>query len=138
MATGVSVTAQDVWVMAQTIWGEARGEPVLGQRAVAAVIWNRAQHGQQSLTKVCKQPYQFSCWLPSDPNRKLLEGLTPVADAVFAACLHLAVDCVAGKTPSPVGKARWFHATWMEPPSWAASLVRVRRIGGHIFYAERG
>ena len=36
----------DKFVMAQTIWGEARGESSLGQEAVAWVIKNRRDDGR--------------------------------------------------------------------------------------------
>ena len=36
----------DKFVMAQTMWGEARGESSLGQEAVAWVIKNRRDDGR--------------------------------------------------------------------------------------------
>ena len=35
-------TSEDIDTVARTIWGEARGEPIEGQQAVASVIGNRA------------------------------------------------------------------------------------------------
>lgn len=48
-----------------TLYGEARGEPVEGQIAVASVIRNRVGHRWgASLRAVCLAPKQFSCWNP--------------------------------------------------------------------------
>lgn len=48
-----------------TIYGEARGEPVEGQIAVASVIRNRVgRRWGGSLRAVCLAPKQFSCWNP--------------------------------------------------------------------------
>ena len=65
----------DSEVMFLTIVGEARGEPVEGQIAVAMVIINRAKNRQQTIKDVCLAPKQFSCWNVMDANRRKLEAL---------------------------------------------------------------
>ena len=62
-----------VLIVALTIFGEAAGESVQGKRAVASVIWTRADGNQNALASVCKAPRQFSCWndgAPLVPNAK--------------------------------------------------------------------
>ena len=48
MATDTNniMSDNDKFVMAQTMWGEARGESSLGQEAVAWVIKNRRDDGR--------------------------------------------------------------------------------------------
>jgi len=53
-------------IVQQTIYAEARGEPLEGQKAVAWVIYNRAKKGVsyfgKTMQDVCLKPYQFECW----------------------------------------------------------------------------
>ena len=73
----------DVKVLAQTIWGEARGEGKEGMEAVASVIVNRVDYPPKgkiwwghTIEEVCKKPNQFECWNQGNPNRKLMESVT--------------------------------------------------------------
>lgn len=69
-----AITDHDLDTVALTVWGEARGESMVGQSAVAWVIrnrqanpgwWSRPHH---TLADVCLASYQFSCWNRNDPN----------------------------------------------------------------------
>lgn len=60
----------DVVTLARTLWGEARGEPIEGQVAVAWVIRNRADGArfagqllgrEGAVAHVCLTLWQFSC-----------------------------------------------------------------------------
>jgi spore germination cell wall hydrolase CwlJ-like protein len=76
----------DLDITALTVWAEARGETVDGQKAVIHVIKNRwlnpgwwsRQRGDgiddDTLAAVCLDPYQFSAWNPADPNRAKLDN----------------------------------------------------------------
>ena len=48
--------------IAITILAEARGEGNAGMYAVACVIEQRARNRKLAPSKVCLQPWQFSCW----------------------------------------------------------------------------
>lgn len=65
----------DSEVLFLTIVGEARGESIEGQVAVANVVMNRARKSRKPIKEVCLAPRQFSCWNQNDPNRQLLENL---------------------------------------------------------------
>ena len=132
----------DLWITAQTVWGEARGESVEGRIAVAHVIRNRALLLLRQRPKtlepyvlVCKMPWQFSCWNANDPNRALLEALS-LRNLAFAACLHVAVDVLSGQEASPVGHARHYFnpAAVAKIPAWAQGKTPVVSIGHHDFY----
>lgn len=58
-----------------TVYGEARGEPIEGQIAVANVIKNRAYASQKTYKDICLAPRQFSCWNQDDPNRSSVLNL---------------------------------------------------------------
>jgi len=126
--------------LARTLWGEARGEPVRGIEAVAAVIVNRVRAAERrggfwwggSVVAVCRKPYQFSCWNANDPNRPKLLAVT-TADPVFATCLRVARRAVAGLLPDPTGGATHYHAVGLHP-DWAAGHSPSAEIGRHVFY----
>ena len=67
--------------LARTIYGEARGEPIRGKEAVAAVVLNRVGRAMErggwwwgsSVAEVCRRPWQFSCWNADDANRTKIE-----------------------------------------------------------------
>lgn len=64
----------DLEVLTLTIHGEARGEPIEGQIAVACVIRNRVNK-LNTFKGICLAPKQFSCWNQNDPNRPILEEI---------------------------------------------------------------
>jgi N-acetylmuramoyl-L-alanine amidase len=60
---GSSATSgSDVYLLAQLVYAEARGEPYKGQVAVAAVVLNRVENSKfpNSIAKVIYQPRAFS------------------------------------------------------------------------------
>lgn len=135
------ILADPAQVLARTLWGEARGEPVRGKEAVAAVVLNRVARAQArggrywwggDIVAVCLKPWQFSCWNAADPNRAKLLAVTE-ADAAFAACLRIARRAVAGSLTDPTAGATHYHARGIHPP-WAWRLAPCAEIGGHLFY----
>jgi len=128
--------AEAVDILARTLWGEARGEPERGRRAVAAVVVNRALRQRRgwglTVQAVCRKPWQFSCWNANDPNlEKLLRVDT--RDADFVACLNIAKEGVAGINPDETAGATHYHHHAILP-SWAHGKRPSARIGRHLFY----
>ena len=79
---------------ALTLYGEARGEKAMGKKAVLWTIKNRRRiagefvkkrgrahplFGDGSLASCVLKKYQFSCWLPNDPNLAVLSRLVETA-----------------------------------------------------------
>ncbi len=142
--------ADDIDVLARTIWGEARNQGREGMQAVANVIANRVNtdlgnDGRpdwwgEGWAGVCKRPWQFSCWNEGDPNRAKLEAVT-ARDPQFARALDIAGQAVAGTLPDLTGGATSYHtirpaaAIW--PPKWAAEMTETVRLGAHVFYRLR-
>ena len=130
----------DVWTLARTIYGEARGEPREGRIAVAWVILNRTRKRRRGRTivEVCHAPAQFSCWNRSALGRAKIESLTLDNDPERPALLHcleatLAVLC--GREGDPTGGATHYHAHDVRP-SWARGREPSARIGRHSFYSD--
>ena len=137
MATGED-RARAIQCMATAIAYEAGYEPLEGQQAVAEVILNRARSGAFAKT-VCGVVFtgserrtgcQFSFTCDGSMRRRLPEAVMRGARAVAEA----AID---GLNPARVSGAAWYHADYVSP-YWAPSLVRVTKIGAHIFYRAPG
>lgn len=137
-------TARATDILARTIWGEARGEPLAGKEAVANVVINRLRHAQKrggfwwghTIVDICTKPYQFSCWNENDPNYKKLIAVGS-DDAQFAVCLRIARRAVVGTLPDNTGGADHYHADTIMP-SWARDRAPIAVIGNHIFYKLEG
>lgn len=136
-------------VLALTLYGEARGESVDGQVAVANVIINRlrVQPGRyKSVIDVCLQDRQFSCWNDADPNYpKLIElalqisaGRIP-SERAFIQCQYIARGVLnrifADSTKGSLNymTTDLFHSE--KKPSWANDpKTKPLEIGNHTFF----
>ena len=140
---------QDLATLARTLWGEARGEPDDGVAAVAWVIRNRASRAgfaggmagrPGAIDRVCRAPWQFSCWNEGDPNRALMQALT---DDRCARERAIALAVLEGNLVDPTQGADHYHTiarpggarNW--PPFWAPGMRETARFGGHVFYDSR-
>ena len=56
-------SSSDLYLLARCVYGESRGEPYVGQVAVAAVVLNRVKSAAfpNSISGVIYQPYAFTC-----------------------------------------------------------------------------
>jgi spore germination cell wall hydrolase CwlJ-like protein len=126
--------------LARTIWGEARGEGTAGMEAVANVVMNRVAFSRarggywwgNTVEEVCRKPWQFSCWNPTDPNVLKLRQLT-TADTQFRQAITIAAAAVDGRLPDRTGGATHYHAPSVRP-AWRVSAVKTAMIGAHTFY----
>ncbi len=125
--------------LARTIYGEARGEPVRGKEAVAAVVMNRVRRARAaggsywwggSVEEVCRRPWQFSCWNPGDPNRAKLQAVGD-DNRVFQSCQRIARRALAGTLGDPTEGATHYHAKSVNPP-WARGKAPAAEIGNHL------
>ena len=131
----------DIDIVARTIYGEARGEyerkdgGLSSLIAVGNVILNRAQNKKRfgaTLSTICQKPYQFSCWLKNDPNRKLIETVDQNED-VFRICMDVAENLVYGHWPDLTKGSDHYHGDYIKP-SWADESFFTIKIGQHVFY----
>jgi len=128
----------DQEVLARTLWGENRGGGTKGMTSVANVIMNRVHSGitwwGNSVRSVCLKPYQFSCWLASDPNRAKLLSVTD-EDPAYREALFLAAEAIAGTLPDITGGATSYFAISMpKPPHWSVGMTPTAEIAGQRFY----
>jgi N-acetylmuramoyl-L-alanine amidase len=139
----MTATKNDRDILARTLWGEARGESLAGQIAVAWTIRNRVFDGKakswwgEGYAGVCLQAWQFSCWNKNDPNYAYLSGAKPIPAAQYAQALKAADQVMAGTVPDPTGGATHYYATTMpKPPTWAKSAKQTLRLGQHVFFRD--
>ena len=125
---------QAVDCLALAIAYEAGNEPIKGQEAVAEVVLNRVR--APSFPKsVCTVVFagssrrtgcQFSFTCDGSIRHRLPERM-------MAAARGVAERAMEGRLSSHVGGATHYHAEYITP-YWARTLVRLTRIGAHIFY----
>lgn len=137
------ITDKDRDVLARTLWGEARGESLTGQIAVAWTIRNRVFDGKanswwgEGYAGVCLKAWQFSCWNRNDPNYAYLSGAKPIPFREFLQAQIAADQVIDGKVPDPTGGATHYYATTMlKPPVWAKNAKQTLKFGRHVFFAH--
>lgn len=105
--------------VANTVYYEARGEDEIGMRAIAHVIYNRAEEKKISPCAVVKQPKQFAVG-PSRPNDKKWQIAKKIS-------INPGKDITRGAT--------YFHNLTVRP-YWIRKLKVSFNWGGHIFYRK--
>ncbi|WP_117169340.1 spore cortex-lytic enzyme [Paraliobacillus sediminis] len=112
----------DIQLMANAVYGEARGESYEGQVAVAAVILNRVNSATfpNTVSGVIFEPRAFTAvadgqiWLTPNDRAK---------DAV--------VDAINGWDPT--GEAIYYFNPDTATSSWIWSRPQIKKIGKHVF-----
>lgn len=126
-------------IFSKTIYGEARGESLAGQEAVANVILNRVKMNLiqpmwwgKNIREVCLKPKQFSCWNHNDVNYKILKGDLS-ENTVYQICQRIVKRALAGVLKDNTNGATHYH-TFECHPLWARHLIPCAQIGNHLFY----
>ena len=123
--------------LTQAVYYEAGFEPLAGRQAVAQVVLNRAMHPAFPKS-VCGVVYQgvnrrvcqFSFTCDGSLNRRPNPAAWAESEAVARAALN-------GRVETSVGYSTHYHANYVSP-YWAPKLVKIARIGAHIFYRWPG
>ncbi|AXQ31711.1 cell wall hydrolase [Solimonas sp. K1W22B-7] len=133
-----AASSEEIGIVAKTLWGEARGEPETGMRAVACVIGNRkARHwrGKLGFADVCLDRWQFSCWNEKDPNRLRMDAIERNPDAVYIRALTIARELISGQLADfTFGATHYFATSLRRRPDWALGKNPCYQIGRHIFF----
>lgn len=114
--------------LAGAIYYEARGEPLVGQLAVAEVIVNRAASGRfpASYCGVVTQKSQFSF-----VKRGRIPA-APTSSSLYQRARAIAQIAHRDLWSSDAKDAQFFHATHVSP-GWGGKKMAAR-IGNHVFY----
>lgn len=116
------LSQNDIRLLAQAVHAEGRGEPYIGQVAIAAVILNRLESEKfpNSVSGIIFQPQAFEAvadgqiWLSPDET-----------------ALKAVKDALNGWDPS--GGALYYFNPARATSKWIWSRPQIRRIGKHIF-----
>jgi spore germination cell wall hydrolase CwlJ-like protein len=133
MSVGLASYPADTFTLTYTIYREACGEPLLGKKAVASVIYNRAVKSGKSFEYECLKYKQFSCWNgivnKKRPPLKLNNSLDVKAwDESYA----IAILMVNGVF-KPIGVWNHYYNPSKCSPSWGDKMTHVDYIGDHKF-----
>ncbi|WP_110112991.1 cell wall hydrolase [Bacillus sp. CGMCC 1.16541] len=112
----------DIQLMSNAVYGEARGEPYIGQVAVAAVILNRVNSATfpNTVAGVIFEPRAFTAvadgqiWL--EPNETAKKAV---------------LDAINGWDPT--GNAQYYFNPNTATSAWIWSRPQIKQIGKHIF-----
>jgi len=112
----------DIQLMANAVYGEARGEPYEGQVAVAAVILNRVESPTfpNTIAGVIFEPRAFTAVAD---GQIYLEPNETAQQAVL--------DAINGWDPS--NNAEYYFNPETATSSWIWSRPQIKKIGKHIF-----
>jgi hypothetical protein len=124
----------DMTCLTQAVYYEARSESLAGQQAVAQVVMNRT-HDRQYPASVCGTVFQRTGAYATCQFSFACDGAMgrPIEPVAWERAKDVAAKALGGFTYEPMREATHFHAAWMTP-YWSANLIRVRQIGGHVFY----
>jgi len=131
-------TPKEQKCLAEAIYFEARGESVRGQVAVAQVVLNRVRNPDYPNT-ICGVVYQNASLLNGCQFSFACDGRSHVVDEMpeWKVAKQIATAVSAGQIWLPdVGSATHYHAAYVRP-NWAGSMVKLEKIGLHIFYRTR-
>lgn len=120
------------------IYHEARYESAAGQRAVAEVVLARTRVPGRPKS-ICGVVYQGNWRATGCQFSFTCDGLSDGArdPAQWARARRSAQAALAkGKAKHFARGATFYHASYVRP-RWAKQMVRVARIGSHIFYRPR-
>ena len=144
----IEATADDrkaIDCLAKNIYWEASNEPLRGKKAVAQVTVNRTED-ERFPDDICGVVYerdkvkvkgrvkticQFSWTCMTVKNK------TPRNEENWEEALHIAQKFVLDSHELPeLDQALFYHADYVRP-RWAKRMIRIEKIGAHIFYREK-
>ena len=147
ITTGVSVAfklskdhaeLRDIRCLAMNIYHEARGEPISGKYAVAAVTMNRVK-SKKYPNDVCNVVYQRA-WI--EKNNRFVSAFSWTSDTnsdlpqnseSWLEAVSIAKKIYSDSGSTKAKDALFYHADYVKP-RWAAKKVKIAKIGRHIFY----
>ena len=120
--TSTSATSNDMYLLARVVYAEARGEPYVGQVAIAAVVLNRVKSSSfpNTISGVIYQPWAFTAVNDGQIN------LTPDATAKKAAN-----DAMNGWDPTY--GCLYYYNPATATNAWIRTKTIHLTIGSHVF-----
>jgi N-acetylmuramoyl-L-alanine amidase len=125
--------------MALNVYHESRGEPIIGQQAVALVVWNRSDHDQRNVCAETFKRRQFSWTITGarhvEGGYKLNKTAYPKEKEAWNSALFTARLVLRGKLHDFTNGSTHYHSIGVHPKwSFSESFRKWRVIGRHVFY----
>jgi len=128
----------DRYALARTLWGEGRGEPLIGQLAICDVVFNRVLSSDSrfdrdtSVYVTCHRRDQFSCFTQEHPeslsrNSPEYATLLNTVDLAYYRYLH----------HRDYSRDATFYCTRHVHPQWLREVRHTVTIGKHRFFKLR-
>jgi len=132
----------DADILARTVFGEARGENLDGQEAIASVVLNRLAFSKakggywwgNSVRDICLKPWQFSCWNKNDVNYKIITKADENNQA-FKMAKRIALRAISGFLTDKTRGSTHYHTKSVRP-KWSIGKIPAAEIGSHFFYND--
>jgi len=124
--TAAKISTKQVSCLAEAIYYEGRGEPILGQRAIAHVIVNRTK-SELFPSTVCgvihdRCQFTYTC-----------RSKSPIKDKdAYHTAKTVATSVISGEKDITYG-ATFYHAKYVKP-KWSYKFDHTIDIGNHKFY----
>lgn len=123
--------AHDYKILLKTIYGEAKDEPEVVQRAIAWTVKNRADFtkekwGGPTLAAVCTHPGEYHCWDNGDFEMYDIQAMLKIDKWLPSVY----------QSPDPTSGATHYlriHRK-MEYPDWATDSAKLEKFENHQFY----
>lgn len=129
-------------ILARTLYGEAEAGDEADAIAIACVVLNRvaAKRWPNTVSGVCLQPAQFSCWNADNPRLGELRSPVMPTGKWFKRCDAIARDALAGRILDPTNGATHYYATYVAAPRWARGKKPCYSTPGgkvtHLFFND--
>lgn len=129
-------TKLDLFTMAFTIYGEARGEHLKGKYAVAHVLNNRAKFNKSSIVYEAFKNNQFTTWNINDANLKAITKAVqnyPNNWGELKVYFAISLRVMLGIHKDTTYEATHYYNPKLVTPYWSTSLEETVTIGNHRF-----
>ncbi|MGH7011417.1 MAG: cell wall hydrolase, partial [Caulobacteraceae bacterium] len=138
LRTSGAERARALLCLTQAIYYEAALQPLEGQEAVAQTILNRVRNPAFPHT-ICGVVYQGSSIVNGCQFSFACDGSKqrPPIAPFWQEAETVAKQAVSGFVLREIGTATSYHADYVFP-NWSPTLVKIARIGSHIFYRFPG
>jgi hypothetical protein len=125
--------------LARTLYGEAKAYSEQDAYAIADVVMNRVNlpNWPSTVSRVCKQDYQFSCWNTGDPNRERIVSAARGDNAWFDKCYDIAKATVEGGPFGVTKRATHYCTPAVKAKTyWAKGKTPCDITAGHLFFND--
>ena len=138
LAASADDSARAMTCLTEAVYYEAGMEPKVGQEAIAQVVLNRLRHPAYPKS-ICGVVYQGAARTTGCQFTFTCDGSLnrPLNLQVWHEAETVARQALGGHVVKEVGTATHYHASYVVP-YWAPTLVKMVKLGQHIFYRWTG